>query len=46
MKALGLGESLDIKGFTTKNGGAAEVVSDLNLAPHARFEALLVKCRK
>ncbi|MGF6609938.1 hypothetical protein OKW45_004860 [Paraburkholderia sp. WSM4175] len=46
MKAFGLGKSLDIKGFTAKNRDAVEAVSDLNLASHARFEALFVKCRK
>ncbi|NVH71320.1 hypothetical protein FSB08_01855 [Paraburkholderia sp. JPY432] len=46
MKAWGFGESLDIKGFTAKNSRAVEAVSDLNLAPHARFEALDLKCRK
>ncbi|MEX3633080.1 hypothetical protein [Paraburkholderia sp. BR14320] len=46
MKASGFGEPLDIKGFTAKNRGAVEAVSDLNLAPHARFEALDLKCRK
>jgi hypothetical protein len=46
MKALGFGESLDIKGARAKNRGPAEAVSKLNLAPHARFEALYVKCGK
>lgn len=46
MKALDFGESLDIKGLTAENRGAVEAVADLNLAPHARFDALLEKCQK
>ncbi|MGF6967349.1 hypothetical protein OKW43_004377 [Paraburkholderia sp. WC7.3g] len=46
MKALAFGESLDSSGLTGKNSLAVEAVSDLNLAPHARFEALLVQWRK
>jgi hypothetical protein len=46
MKALNFGQSLDIKGLTARIRGAVEGVSDLNLAPHARFEALDAKCRK
>jgi hypothetical protein len=46
MKALRFRESLDITGLAAQYRGAVEPVSNLNLAPHARFEALYVKCRK